>query len=214
MLFKLHHDKSPFILNEGLKAIKEFVCLTDRQFTAVSLFADYESPLRTLPEQARREQAAIVAGWPMEGKRLDKNGRNFVDGKVRNIETAIRKYKEIQFDEDRETLAGIDRQIHEIRETAKEDKQKASTRRVVTKDGKIVDVEDNKLKYDLIEKAAKLTATLPSLYETKQKLQELLKLKDDTPTLTTFTSTDLDGEESSEELSTLDNFMKQQAKKE
>ena len=147
MLFKLHYEKSPFELNDGLKAIREFAALTDRQFTAVALYTDYDSPIRKLPDLQRKEQAAIIAGYPMEGKRVDKNGRNFVDGKVGSMEKAIKKYKEIQYDRDRETLAGIDRQIHEIMEIVKEDKNQAATKVNVSREGTRTEVVDHELFY-------------------------------------------------------------------
>lgn len=209
MLFKLHPDKSPYILNEGLYLIKEFKGLSDRQFTVVALVADYQSPLRTLPDKERRTQAAKIVDWPFEGKRLDKNGRDFVDGKVKSIENAIAKYREIQYDEDRETLAGIDRQIHEIREASKEDKEKAAT--TLGKDGKAI--IDYDLKYKLIEKAAKLSNQLPELYETRIRLCDLLKLKEDNQVQTFLPDVGVEEETDDGTRSTLDMVMEQERKK-
>lgn len=210
MLFKLNPDKSPFVLNDGLQLIKEFRVLSDRQFTVVALVADYQSPLRTLPDKERRTQAAKIVDWPFEGKRLDKNGRDFVDGKVKSIEAAIRKYREIQYDEDKETLAGVDNQIHQIRKSLQEDKEKAAT--VTGKDGK--DYMDAELRDKLLEKSAKLSSQLPDLYETKIRLLDLLKLKDEN-NIQTFvpemvTADDLVGDDSQ---STLDVFMEQERRK-
>lgn len=206
MLFKLEHDKDPFVLNEGLKAIKELVALTDRQFTAVALFADYQSPLRTLPEKKRREQAALIAGWPMEGKRLDKNGRNFVDGKVKSMEVAIKKYREIQYDEDREAIERIERQIHENNAAIAEDKEKAAT----DPETRLV---DKKLQYELIKRANDFAKQLPDLHETKTKLQAALNLREESLNLPTFTASDLEGEEfETTGLSTIDLFMSKQVK--
>lgn len=210
MLFKLQYEQSPFSLNDGLKAIKEFVCLSDRQFTAVALYADYESPIRKLPDVQRREQAAIIAGYQMEGKRLDKNGRNFVDGKVRTIESAIRKYREIQFDKDKETLAGIDRQIHEIMEIVKEDKIKAASRVVISKDGSRSEFVDHELRYKLVEAATKMAKTLPDLYKSRKEMLDLIGQKENPPELPTFTSSDIiteDEEASDQSLSTVDQYM-------
>ena len=211
MLFKLHYEKSPFDINDGLKAIREFANLSDRQFTAVALFADYSSPLRKLPDTQRREQAAIIAGWPMEGRRLDKNGRNFVAGKVKTIEIAISKYKEIQYDKDRETLAGIDRQIHEIMEIVKEDKIKAATKVTTTKDGQTHESVDHELRYKLVEAATKMAKTLPDLYKSRKEMMDLIGDKENMPELATFTASDVFGEEdegeSDENLSTVDQYM-------
>lgn len=207
MLFKLDTEKSPFVLNDGLKAIKEFVALTDRQFTAVALVADSESPLRKQPEKQRREQAAIIAGWPMEGKRLDKNGRNFVDGQVKSIEKAIQKYREIDYDEDKVAIGNLDRQIQENNKAITEDKDVAATKE--TKDG--TKVVDAKLKYELIDKANKFARELPELYEAKKKLRDVLNLREES-SITTFTSADVESEETNDELSTLDNFMMKKSK--
>lgn len=212
MLFKLHYEKSPFELNDGLKAISEFANLTDRQFTAVALYADYESPLRKLPDLPRKEQAAIIAGYPLEGKRLDKNGRNFVDGKVASVEKAIKKYKEIQYDKDRETLAGIDRQIYEIMAIVKEDKIQAATKVTVSKEGNRSEVVDHELRYKLVEAATKMAKNLPDLYKTRKEMIDLMGEKENVPELPTFTSSDviIDNEEdetSNENLSTVDQYM-------
>ncbi len=202
MLFKLSTDKSPFVLNDGLKAIREFVCLTDRQFTAVALVADYQSPLRKLPEKQKREQAAIIAGWPMEGKRLDKNGRNFVDGQVKSMEKAIQKYREIDYDEDKEALEKITKQIQENNKAIDENKELAAVKK--EKNGETY--VDKKLQYELIDKANKFSRELPDLYEAKKKLQDVLNLREEA-NITTFTSVDLEGEETDEGLSALDQFM-------
>lgn len=212
MLFKLHYEKSPFELNDGLKAIREFAILTDRQFTAVALYTDYDSPLRKLPDLQRKEQAAIIAGYPMEGKRVDKNGRNFVDGKVGSMERAIKKYKEIQYDRDRETLAGIDRQIHEIMEIVKEDKNQAATKVNVSREGTRTEVVDHELRYKLVEAATKMAKNLPDLYKTRKEMIDLMGEKENVPDLPTFTSSDvvIDNEEdetSNENLSTVDQYM-------
>lgn len=212
MLFKLHYEKSPFELNDGLKAIREFADLTDRQFTAVALYTDYDSPIRKLPDLQRKEQAAIIAGYPMEGKRVDKNGRNFVDGKVGSMERAIKKYKEIQYDRDRETLAGIDRQIHEIMEIVKEDKNQAATKVNVSREGTRTEVVDHELRYKLVEAATKMAKNLPDLYKTRKEMIDLMGEKENVPDLPTFTSSDvvIDNEEdetSNENLSTVDQYM-------
>lgn len=211
MLFKLHYEKSPFDLNDGLKAIREFAALTDRQFTAVALYTDYDSPIRKLPDLQRKEQAAIIAGYPLEGKRVDKNGRNFVDGKVGSMEKAIKKYKEIQYDRDRETLAGMDRQIHEIMEIVKEDKIKAATKVSVSKDGNRTESVDHELRYKLVEAATKMAKTLPDLYKSRKEMIDLMGEKENIPDLPTFTSSDIfidnDEEETDENLSTVDQYM-------
>jgi hypothetical protein len=212
MLFKLAVDKSPFVLNDGLKAIKEFVCLSDRQFTAVALCADYQSPLRKLPEKQKREQAAIIAGWPMEGKRLDKNGRNFVDGQVKSMEKAIQKYRAIDYDEDKEALEKLNKQIENNIRAIAENKSEASFKETVLKNGQVITTKDKKLEYELIDKANKFARELPDLHEAKKKLQDILNLREEA-NITTYTSVDLEGEETDKGLSALDQFMLKKEKK-
>src|SRR5690606_28613191 len=118
MLFSVHSDlatgeKDFFELNPGAKAIEEFNKCSSRQMFFVCLVADrdYDSPLRTLPERTRREKAVVIAGYPREGNRPDKNARNLINGKVESVEAAITKYYEIQFDEDKAMLHAINAQI-------------------------------------------------------------------------------------------------------
>ena len=144
----------------------------------VCLVADRRSPLRTLPERDRREKAARICGWPMEGNRLDRNGREVCAGKVESIERAIEKYKEYQFDEHQADYDAIVKQIQEIREYLQSDKD---------------DSKGDKGK--TLEQAAKLGERLPGLIEAKQKLEALLQVTtDQKPELTTFTSADLPDE--------------------
>lgn len=117
MLFRITDDECVFDINPEIKAIPEFAKLDDPAVNSVSpdardrrmrfviLYADKKSPLRTLPDKQRREQAARIAGYHLEeGKRLDKRGRDIVAGNYVTVEAAIKKYREIQFDEDEDIL--------------------------------------------------------------------------------------------------------------
>ncbi len=194
MLFKIIAGKDIFDLNPGLKAFEEFNVIDNQQMTAVALFADYDSPLRTKPEKERRELAAKIAGYPMEGKRLNKNGRTFVAGETPRLEKAIEKYREIQFDEQKALLEAYDQQIQGIIKLMTMDKMEAA--------------KDNpKLAMDLEEKAAKLSTQLPDIKEAKKKIQDLMNIdRENKPEIDTYTSSDLpiDGDN---DLSTIDKFM-------
>ena len=172
MLFKIVAGKDIFELNPELKLIPEFADLLPMQMTTVALFADYESPFRTKPERERREIAAKAGGYPLEsdGKRLNKNAREFVDGKRVTLEAAIEKYREIQYDETRAILGAYDKQIQEILE-------------LMVMDKKDLFEKDPKLAMDLAEKAGKLSKLLPEIKESKKKIQELMNMKDNEPEL-------------------------------
>lgn len=197
MLYKVIDGQDIFELNSELLAIPEFKNLTSRQMTFVCLVADRKTPLRTLPERERREKAARIAGWPTEGTRLDRNGRDVVAGKVPSIEAAIAKYNEYQYDEDQVTLDTINHQIHEIRDYLKSDKSEA------------------KDKGKALEQAAKLGKQLPELVEAKQRLEELLQITSDyKPQVTTYTSLDVPEEylEGNQEVPTIEIWIEQQRK--
>ena len=197
MLYKVIDGQDIFELNSELLAIPEFKNLTPRQMTFVCLVADRKTPLRTLPERERREKAARIAGWPTEGTRLDRNGRDVVAGKVPSIEAAIAKYNEYQYDEDQVTLDTINHQIHEIRDYLKSDKNEA------------------KDKGKALEQAAKLGKQLPELVEAKQRLEELLQITSDyKPQVTTYTSLDVPEEylEGNQKVPTIEIWIEQQKK--
>lgn len=209
-----------FDLNPGAEAIEEFNRCTSRQMFFVCLVADRDpdSPLRTQPELKRRTMAASIAGWPLEdGKRLDKNGRNLVAGKVESVEVAIAKYKELQYDENEDMLMAVDAQIQEAIYLMKSNKEEMCT--VVTKrthkvkEGESSVTEttslDGKMLVQMIKDSMKLGAGLAELKETREKLVAMLpKTNNVLNDLTTFTSNDFTPEElSNTEQSTIDTFM-------
>lgn len=173
MLFKLEANKAVFDLNPELKAIEEFARLTDRQMQYVVLSCDYKSPFRKLAPEDRKFQAAVTAGYKLEkeGKRLDMNGRNLVAGKVGNVEAAVKKYKELQRDEDYETLVSISTLISQIRE---------------------LNLKENKTTAEL-DKAINMTMKVDKLVETKKRLEEILDMREEAPST-------IAGEEEDDEL--------------
>lgn len=160
MLFKVDATKDVFELNPELKAIEEFGRLTDRQMKYVILATDYKSPFRKLSIEERRSQAALAAGYKLEGsgKRLDTNARNLVDGKVGNVEAAIKRYRELQKDEDYETLLSLSALIAQIREANNTPNKSMADLKVV--------VEMNIGKLD-------------KLMQTKRELENILDMRED-----------------------------------
>jgi hypothetical protein len=217
MLFKLRHDEDIFALNPELAAIKEFEQLTPVQMTAVALIADYGSPLRSLPDKDRRAKAAEIAGYGMEGTRLNRNGRSIVYGEVASVERAIKKYREIQYDEDKAMLEAIESQIQEAMELMAMDKKEACRISKVTtkKDGTSTSEEyiDSVAAVKLASEAIKLGTRLHELKETKAKLLAIIN-KDETQLgITTYTSADISLDETAEDKSTLDLFMEKDGTK-
>lgn len=219
--FKDATGREFFEINQGAEAIEEFNRCTSRQMFFVCLVADrdLDSPLRTLPEVTRRTKAAEIAGWPFEdGKRLDKNGRNLVAGKVESVEAAIVKYREIQYDENEDMLLAVDSQIQEAIYMMKANKEELCTiveKKVYKgKEGGVSTTTettrvDGKMLVQMIKDSMKLGAGLAELKLTREKLASMLpKTNTVLDDLTTYTSNDFTAEELGEiEQSTIDIVM-------
>lgn len=232
MLFKIHSDlkgseiddRKFFEMNPGSKAIEQFNKCTSRQMFFVCLVADRDpdSPLRSLPEIKRRTKAAEVAGWPMDsdGKRLDKNGRNLVNGNVQTVEDAIREYRAMQYDEQRDMLDATDTQIQEaiyMMKTPKEDFCKITEKKTNKNTGEVIETTriDGKLLIQMIKDAMKLGAGLAELKETKEKLVAVLpKTNTVIGDVVTYTSNDMTPDEVVDtEQSTIDIVMAKEREK-
>jgi hypothetical protein len=200
MLFKIKDGVDIFELNPELKFFPEFAKLSSMQMTTVALYADYDGPLRTKPEKDRRELAAKLGGYAMESdnKRLAVNGRNFVSGETKSMEEAINKHREIQHDETKVMIYAYDQQIHETIQLMTMDKMEAAK-------------NDHKLAFELAEKAAKLSVKLPEIKKAKKEIQDLMNLKDNSPELTNYISSESLPEENGV-LSTIDQVMAAKAK--
>lgn len=208
MLYKIKEGVNTFDENDGLHAIPEFAKLDDpivnknfpeardRRIKFVILYSDRHSPLRTLPDKQRREKAAQISGYKMEGNRLDRNGRAVVNGEVEAVETAILKYLELQFDENQDSLDSTNKLIRTNREFINHVNNRKDEEKKNRQYGK-----------DL-ELANKLAKQLPELIEAKQKLESVLQVViGNKPEITTFSSADLpDQVEGSSELSIIDQF--------
>lgn len=220
MLFKVHSDIASgdldfFELNPGARAIEEFNRCTSRQMFTVSLIADrdYDSPLRTLDESSRRKEAVRIAGYGMEGSRPDKNARDIINGKTKSVEEAITKYREIQYDLDRDMHDAVDRQIQDTLDLMKMDKKEAckvkrtkTDQRGNTTTEEYIDMEKVA---KLIKEANSLGVKLPELREAKIKLYEIIRVSSPIQDVTTFTAQDIamSDDYDDEDMSTLDKFM-------
>lgn len=150
----------------GLRLIEEFKKLddkshsdNDKRMRFVMLVADYQSPLKQHPESKRRELAALEAGWVVQTnarRTIDARGKLVVDGKDKDVEAAITKYRELQINEDRELLELYTKQINDI-------KKAIST-----------STDDP----DVLKKRNTLLESLPALKESKNKLAKMTDLED------------------------------------
>ena len=209
MLFKVHYQKDFHELNPDASAIEEFGRLTSRQMMATALIADYESPFRTLPEKERRTQAAKAAGYGLEkdGKRLDSNGRSVVDKKVPNIEVAIAKYREIQYNEQQAMLEAVDAQIQEAMDIMKMDKNEV-VKKTISKGDSVI--KEYYSPMELTERAMKISKGLPELRKTKEEI--LNTIQKDTEVVLDVPTADMQNDDSEGPLSTLDLIMSKRIK--
>jgi len=205
MLYKLVASEDPFDLNPGIRAIEAYNKLTGQQFFFVSLVSDsdWDNPVRTLPEKTKREKAAKIAGYGMEGKRPDKNARNMINGKIESVERAILEYRSLQYDEDKVNLDLINTQIERTQTLIRD------------YDSKLKD-ENIDARFDYANKAIKLTLELTKLIEKKKELITLIQKKEPVKVaVSTYTAADLtpqEGDEPDEDeegMSTIDKVMAQ-----
>lgn len=210
MLFKVRQGVDVFEDNPGLTAVEQYAKLTDQQMKAVILICDpsKDNPIRSLSGRARRERAAIIAGYKMEpdGKRLDKNGRNVVYGQVPSIEHAIEEFKKNHYDEKQHSIDALKQQIAELREFLVSDKRVPLTDKkglVLNSQGKEIYITDLKA----LKMAVELGPKIADLEEALDKLESLTRAEEPKFEGVTGTAADLgdDFEENSQgEGSTLD----------
>jgi len=173
MLFRVEFGKDFFELNPEAKAIEEFGRCTSRQMDYVALATDYKSPFRKLAIEDKKYQAAMVAGYKLkkDGKAPDTNTANLLNDKVGNVVAAIKRYKELMRDEDREVDLSIGKLIEDIR---------------------VLNSKENKTALE-IEKAVNLTTgKLDKLLETRRKVREILELREEPPTTPNGTALSLE----------------------
>lgn len=156
-------------LTGKLLEIEEFKHLTDTMFRCLVLYADYRSPFRQKPSKERFRLAAIEAGCSVDShhhNQLEKRVREWIDGKNKYWNAALKRYMEMQHDEDRVALAAIDAQIANVY--------------------KMLEKETDDIAE--LEKRGKVLKTLPEMLRTKREIaqvagreEELVGAADETP---------------------------------
>ena len=95
--------------NPNIDAIPAFRDLTNKELKFLFLVYDFDTPLKQLSLADRKEQAAENAGYTRENeKRLNKDGRSIIGGKVKRVEAAVPVFKSMLRDIDREALEAYD----------------------------------------------------------------------------------------------------------
>lgn len=151
-------DKDFFKENPWAKGVKEFNSLSSMEMKYIALVYDIQSPLvrGRLPLNERKLKAIDIAGFePTPKGRPSKQVSDLMEVRTTEIAKAINKYKEIQFDEDLDTLEAYSDQLQEFKE-------------LLRKKGK----EDKEL-----DRALKIMKEYPGLVDLKKTLAEKLSIK-------------------------------------
>ena len=142
--------------NPSIDAVTEFNECTSAELKYMLLVYDYETPFRELDVAARKNRAAIQAGYT-----VDKNGKHkkktqeMLDGLVPHLLIATRVFMKLQKDIDREAMVAYNQQIEQFINKSKEEK-------VTDKDWEL---------------ALKITNQLPKLLQARKEIQDLLGLR-------------------------------------
>lgn len=121
MVFKIIKDKKVLETNPEISNFPKLSKCSDRELRWIFFVYDYDTPLRKMPLELRKEKAADIAGFLREkgSARLDKNARNTLSGKLPHVEEAISEFMEIQYDEDKDLILAYDTQISDAKELMK-----------------------------------------------------------------------------------------------
>jgi hypothetical protein len=106
MLFKVDNNDF-FLTNPSASSIPEFAECNSNEMKYVAMYVDYLSPIRQQPDGERKRLAALAAGYPPQSthdKTFQPKVREMINGQKPKVEAAIKKYRELQYNEDRELL--------------------------------------------------------------------------------------------------------------
>ena len=158
MLFRIEFDKPVRETNPTIDMFEEFKDVPDRTLKFIFLVYDYETPFKKLPLDQKKEAVALRVGFKMEKDRkiFDKNARDIMNGNNRKANEALKKFKELIYDEDKETLRSLDDLISNIRVEIRAPGKNA---------------QDMKNK-------AQLAKDLPALASTRKQLAQILEVKE------------------------------------
>lgn len=114
MIFKVVHGKKIREVNDSVDAVPEFSVCNDKTMKYVVLMYDYHSPYARLPFDQRKQQVLIAIDYTEK-----ESIRSFFHRNKTKLKNATEKYREIQYDEDMESLIAMKAQMDEWREQLK-----------------------------------------------------------------------------------------------
>ena len=151
-------DKKFFEDNPEAKVFPEFQNLTDEQMKYIALMYSYRSPIKNMEFEKKQKEAIRLAKFvPTPTGRPSKWESDVVEVRADYIKIAMAKFKELQFDEDKEDFDAYCEQLEDFRLFL----------RIKNKKGTDID------------KALKIMKEMPYLTSLKSELAEKLKLRDE-----------------------------------
>lgn len=116
MLFSIT-NKPLYKDNPEILGISEFDSVDDRLLKWIFFVYDYESPYRKIPFEQRKELIADKYLFSeSKGTKFDKLCKEALKGQYPPVQKAIAAFKEMQYDDDRETLESVKLAIRDLRE--------------------------------------------------------------------------------------------------
>lgn len=119
MLFNIKASEPVRETCPDIDSIPEFEGITDRQIRYVILVYDYDSPYRQQPLDERKVRVAKDVGYsynPDTSKITEREGKNIINNDIPDVVRAIKKYRELQYDEERDLLMAYDEQLLQFKE--------------------------------------------------------------------------------------------------
>lgn len=116
MIFPIEPSKSAFETNPSLKMTTHLSKLSNKEVKWVILTYDYDSPLSQMPLNIRKIKAGTMTGWEMDGGNPGRALQAAIDGNNEKINEAIREFKSLQFDENKEALISYNEQLKQYRD--------------------------------------------------------------------------------------------------
>lgn len=119
--------ESMFKDNPSLEMFPQFEKLRDREMKWIALVYDYDSPLAQMPLPIRQKKAGHMVGHSFDDKDNPTGKlKEMLDGADRDVIEAVKEYKKIQYDENKETLLAYNEQLDQFREFMRRTNKKAS----------------------------------------------------------------------------------------
>ena len=158
MLFKVTSNDI-FEDNPELKSNTILSQCSSKDLKYVFLTYDYESPLRKMPMDKRKEKACIDAGHNLDsdGKRLNVRARQIMEGKKKVVNDAIEEFNRLQYDSDREFAIALRNQVTQFKDFFNKENKNAQE----------------------LKTAMAMIKDMPEIVKKLKEVEEILKLRDE-----------------------------------